>query len=30
GLRVELVWRQLGDIEPSTGPIVYASSDLGT
>ena len=30
GLRVELVWRQLGDIEPSTGPIVYASSDSGT
>ena len=30
GLRVELVWRQLGDIEPNTGPIVFASSDLGT
>ncbi len=30
GTRVELVWRQLGDIEPMTGPIVYAASDAGT
>jgi len=29
GLRVELVWRQLGDIEPMTGPVVYAASDAG-
>jgi len=30
GTRVELVWRQLGDIEPNTGPIVFAASDSGT
>jgi hypothetical protein len=30
GLRVELVWRQLGDTEPNTGPIVFAASDSGT
>ena len=29
GPRVELVWRQLGDAAPSTGPIVYAASDPG-
>lgn len=29
GLRVELVWRQLGDAEPMTGPVVYAASDAG-
>lgn len=30
GPRVELVWRQLGEIEPSTGPVVYAAADAGT
>lgn len=28
-LRVELVWRQLGEAEPMTGPVVYAASDAG-
>ena len=30
GLRVELVWRQLGSAEPATGPVVYAAADSGT
>ncbi len=30
GLRVELVWRQLGAAEPATGPVVYAAADSGT
>jgi hypothetical protein len=29
GTRVELVWRQLGDLEPTTGPVVWQSSDVG-
>ena len=30
GPRVELVWRQQGDVEPNTGPIVFAASDSGS
>ena len=30
GPRVELVWRQLGDVAPDTGPMVFAASDSGS